>query len=212
MIKRRSFFVVFNLILALILGLVGTYYAIRFFTRGQACFNLDQIANDSRCLYIYNGKVFEKGTRDNPHKGHQCGIDVSSLIPKSHMLDQIAYLDPNYLGDVCASESNPTAAPTSPPQPTNTPAPTNTPVPINTPVPNNRSTPTPTLIPPSETGGGASTPTLNPSPTSASLGSKLSPTKNTTLPTQLPITGIKETVVSLAGVGLVILGILGLIW
>jgi len=58
---------------------LGLAYVIRYFSRAQTCFTKEEVASDSRCLYIWDNKVFEKGTRSSPHQGHPCGMDVSSL-------------------------------------------------------------------------------------------------------------------------------------
>src|SRR3989344_3731012 len=114
---------------------LGLAYVIRYFSRAQTCFTKEEVASDSRCLYIWDNKVFEKGTRSSPHQGHPCGMDVSSLIPSFHMADMAKYLDPNYKGNICSAKSSPTTTPTV----TYTP----TPLPTVTSVP-----PTPTAVVP----------------------------------------------------------------
>lgn len=114
----------------------------------QTCMTVDEVAADSRCLYIYNNNIFEKGTRSTPHQGNPCGTDITSLIPGSHLADVVYYLDPNYQASVCTA---PTSTPT--PTPSNTPTPTVAASSTSTP------SPTPTSS------------TITPSPTSSALGS-----------------------------------------
>ena len=93
---------------------------------GQTCFTPQTAASDSRCLYILQGKVYEKGTRSKPHQGNSCGTDVTSIIPSFHFSDLAKYLDPNYVGNICTVQPTPT--PTVPiPTPTLQPSPTNQP-------------------------------------------------------------------------------------
>lgn len=122
-LKRYSF----SLIFILFMANIGLLIIIRLYGKAQECFTPEAISSDSRCLYIYSGKVYEKGTRDTPHNGHPCGQDVTSILPPSHLAAVVTYLDPNYKGDMCTAVS-PTATevPTQPPLPTDTPEPTAT--------------------------------------------------------------------------------------
>ena len=91
----------------------------------QTCFTTAQVHSDSRCLYILQNHVFEKGSKSSPHQGYPCGSDVTAYIPSFHFTNQYILintitLDPKDRGEIC---SNPTATPT----PTSTPIPTNTP-------------------------------------------------------------------------------------
>ncbi|MGH7203035.1 MAG: dockerin type I domain-containing protein [Candidatus Levyibacteriota bacterium] len=108
---------------------VALFYAVNFYSLGKTCLTPQQVQSDNRCLYILNGKVYEKGTRGNPHQGHPCGTDVTSVLPPSHTNNPGMYLLPNYIGDVCSVQ------PTTPPPPKPTTKPTNTPQPAPTKVP-----------------------------------------------------------------------------
>ena len=92
---------------------LGFLYITKFNAKGQTCFTNAQVSSDNRCLYVLNGKVYEKGSRTSPHRGHPCGSDVSSTIPSFHTNSPASYLDPTYLGDVCTVA--PTAVPTQVP-------------------------------------------------------------------------------------------------
>ncbi len=120
--------------------IVGLYTIFKTNAKAQSsCVASSSIASDSRCLYVMNGNVYQKGSKSSPHQGHPCGMDVSSIIPSFHIADVAKYLDPNLVGSVCAQEQS---------TPTNTPAPT-TPsnnnqdnslfATTNTPVPDNQS-------------------------------------------------------------------------
>lgn len=139
-IKKIFFSYGVHLWLLLFLMNVAIFYVARFYSMGQTCFTPAQVSSDNRCLYILNGKVYEKGSRNSPHQGHSCGSDVTSVLPPSHMADQATYLLPNYVGDICTAQ--PTATPVPP---TNTPIPTATP--INTPTPTHQPTSTTTPVP-----------------------------------------------------------------
>src|SRR3990167_1338109 len=130
-------------ILMMVIANAGVAITVRLLTFSQTCFTKAQVAADSRCLYIWDNKVFEKGTRSSPHQGHPCGMDVSSLIPSFHMADMAKYLDPNYKGNICSAKSSPTTTPSPIPSstPTITPTVTYTPTPL----------PTVTSVPPTPT-------------------------------------------------------------
>lgn len=101
---------------------------------GQTCFTTQTVSSDSRCLYILQGKVYEKGSRSKPHQGNSCGTDVTSIIPSFHFGDLPKYLDPNLVGSICTVQPSPTPT---------VPAPTAT----KTPTPSPTRTPTPTTFP-----------------------------------------------------------------
>ncbi|KKS46513.1 hypothetical protein A3J20_05130 [Candidatus Gottesmanbacteria bacterium RIFCSPLOWO2_02_FULL_42_29] len=98
-------------ILMMVIANAGVAITVRLLTFSQTCFTKAQVAADSRCLYIWDNKVFEKGTRSSPHKGHPCGMDVSSLIPSFHTADMARYLDPNYKGTICPAAPTATVTP-----------------------------------------------------------------------------------------------------
>ena len=115
------------------------YYMNTLRTKAATCFTASQVASDSRCLYIYSGKVYEKGTKSKPHKSNPCGTDVTSIIPSFHFGNMSKYMDPNYRGDICAA-GNPTATPLPTTAPTSVP----TSVPTATPTISQVATSTPT--------------------------------------------------------------------
>lgn len=133
----------------------------------QSCLTKTQISSDSRCLYIYGNNVYEMGTRDRPHKGHTCGIDVTSFIPGFHIQSMATYMDPSLIGAVC-SDAPPTPTPI-PPTATPSPIPTSVQQPTHTPYPTAVSQATSTPIPNQQTN--------TPIPTAtSSLGQNLIPT------------------------------------
>lgn len=139
----------------------------------KSCMSREMVAADNRCLYIYGGEVYEKGTRNKPHKGQKCGTDVTTIIPSFHISNMAKYMDPNLVGTICSGQPPaPTATNTPKPtpsaratgftQPTMTRTPTQLPaVPTATRVPTQLPAATTTLIP--------STPTISPSPTGRSI-------------------------------------------
>lgn len=162
---RQTVMIVVALSFIILTGITGTYFTFQYFTKAQTCFSTQTVASDSRCLYILNGKVYEKGTKNSPHKATPCGTDVSAIIPSFHTDTPATYLDPNYRGDICAVQQ---------------PAATNTPVPAatNTPVPAATNTPVPTQ--PSQSTQPTATPvrtsTSTPIPTTAGTGTGVTPT------------------------------------
>jgi hypothetical protein len=136
-------------------------YTVHFFLMASTCMTTQQVAADNRCLYIWGKQVFVKGTRAEPHYGHPCGTDVTSVIPASHIGNQASYMLPNYVANICtaavAPTPTPTPKPTSTPVPTVTKAPTPTIAPSPTPKPNAAAAPTVELVLAS-----TSTPTIDP--------------------------------------------------
>lgn len=190
--SSKLIFFIFSSLVIVVLGLGGTYYTVRYFLQAQsACFTVQEIQNDSRCLYILNGKVYEKGTRDAPHKGNPCGTDVSSIILPFHTDNPVLYLDPNLKGTVC--DGNQVTQPTATPEPTATPQPpTSTPQPTATPQ-QPTATPTPSTVQSQATATpttnqqqsssvtATSTPTPSLSPTSSYIGGTgITPTRTPT--------------------------------
>lgn len=97
---------------------------------GQTCFTPQTVSSDTRCLYILQGKVYEKGTRSKAHQGTACGTDVTSVIPSFHFGNLPKYIDPNFVGNICTLQASPTptvGAPTATRVPTQSTVPTNTP-------------------------------------------------------------------------------------
>ena len=109
--KKRLSKIGILVLLTLIIANFGLVWVIRLESLSQVCFTREQVATlDSRCLYILNNKIFQRASsRNNPHQGHPCGMDVTSIIPSFHMGDAAKYLDPNYLGIICIQ---PTSLPT----------------------------------------------------------------------------------------------------
>lgn len=99
-------------------------YIMHFKIIAATCMTKIQVQSDSRCLYIYSGKVYQKGSRSSPHHGHACGTDVTSVLPSSHSNSVASFLTPNYVSDICPATTNtPTPTPTTPPS-QSTPTPT----------------------------------------------------------------------------------------
>lgn len=101
----------------------GSYLTVRYFAYSQTCFTTAQVQSDTRCLYILDGKVYNKGTRSKPHHGNPCGTDISSVILSFHRQSPAKYLDPNYVGNICTAQPAATATP-APNPPTATAGPT----------------------------------------------------------------------------------------
>ncbi|OGC99927.1 hypothetical protein A2702_00160 [Candidatus Amesbacteria bacterium RIFCSPHIGHO2_01_FULL_48_75] len=142
-----------HLLIAFIAANYLVIRAVRYFSAAQTCLTTAQISSDSRCLYILSGKIYESGTREFPHQGHPCGMDVTSIVPATHLGNYIQYLDPNYVANFCTAAPSPTSTPVPP---TSTPIP-----PSSTPV-----QPSPTQLPPTSTPDQpSSTPSLSPTPT-----------------------------------------------
>ncbi len=128
----------------------------------QTCMSREQVSSDNRCLYVASDKVYEKGTRTDPHQDHPCGTDVTSILPVTHTMDIPTRLTPNYVANICANPTPTTiiipttASPTSVQQSVPTAIPTRRPNP--TPLPTKR--PAPTVRPTAKP-----TPTAAPTPT-----------------------------------------------
>lgn len=104
---------VFLVIVIFIITNVGIVVAIRFFLKAQsACLTKDEIINScqsaGKCYYIYDNKYYGKGKCDEPHQGHPCGMDITSIIPTTHKSFIDIYLTPNYKGEVCSGTPVPT--------------------------------------------------------------------------------------------------------
>lgn len=68
----------------------------------KICISQEQIDTDSRCLYVYKNNVYEKGTREKPHKGQPCGINVDANIPDLHFVgDVLVKFDNSKIGPYC---------------------------------------------------------------------------------------------------------------
>lgn len=140
----------FHIVFVLLIANIGMVIAIRLYILAQLpCFTSEQVQADTRCLYILNGKVYEKGSRSNPHHGHACGSDVTAAIVTQpfHLADAAKYLDPNLKGQICAANPTPTPTPTPTPNPTPSPTPLATASPLINPTPSTQINPTPTPTP-----------------------------------------------------------------
>lgn len=231
--KFRTMFLYFNAALLIMVLGAGTYYVVSLYSKAQSCFTRDEVQQSSKCLYIYQNSVYEKGTRDAPHQGNPCGSDVTALIPNSHMLDKVGHLDPNYQGELCSNTPQPTATPV--PTATDTPVPTATQAPTNTqaPSPTTGQSSNPTATPTTPPIGGApistatptvrvsstitpttrvlstATPTMRPTSSSTDSAMLETETPEPTGLTTLPVTGRLEWVaVALIPLSLVIIGVI----
>jgi hypothetical protein len=137
----------FSLIFIVFMANIGLLMAVRYYGKANECFDKNSLASNSLCLYVYNGKVYEKGTHDEPHRGHPCGEDVTSILPASHLGEMASYLDPSYKGDICAAQPTATPEPTATPQPTEAPQPTDPPPPTDAPEPTEAPQPTDSPLP-----------------------------------------------------------------
>ncbi len=137
---------------------------IRYKAQAQGCMTQADINSSQQCLYILNGNIYQQGSKGKPHKGHSCGMDVTSIIPSNHKSNTSKYLLPNFVGAVCSGNAatptptptqaptqaptqRPTAAPTQAPTQQPTQAPTNSPNPTQTPTSNPAATKTATPVP-----------------------------------------------------------------
>ncbi len=150
------------------------------------CMSRAQMQSDSRCLYSYNGNIYQKGSKSKPHHGHACGSDVTTVMPSGHIRNMARYLDPTLVSSVCTDAPANTATPThtATPRPTNSPTVTSTPkpttartaTPTHTPIPTieNKTTVGPTNTP---TSSHANSPTSTPRPTLRPVTKTPTPTK-----------------------------------
>lgn len=115
--KKFKVFIEYGIHLWIVLFIanIALLYAVHFFIIGATCMTSQQVQTDtSRCLYIYGQQVFSVGSQGNPHHGHPCGSNVTTVIPSSHVGNQASYLLPNYVADLC-SNSTPSTAPSATP-------------------------------------------------------------------------------------------------
>lgn len=165
--------------LIIIFFLANTSIALLIFSMAQSepCMNQSQIDTDARCLYVYQNEVYEMGTRLKPHKGHQCGINVDSIMPNLHFAGKIlTKFNNTKVAPFCNSQPNPTNTPTQAPtqEPTNTPTATSTPVPTTTATAISTATAASTATPkstqtPQSTHTSTATPTSTTTPTQTSV-------------------------------------------
>lgn len=88
-----------------------------YFSKASACMDQAAINADSRCLYVYNGNVYQKGSRNNPHQGVDCGSNVDNIIPNFHFSGG-TFTNFNSAKVTAFCAANATAAPTASPLPT----------------------------------------------------------------------------------------------
>ncbi len=105
---KKPFFQLLSLFLLVFVVVFGTTRLVS--RAATACMTTQQINADTRCLYILSGNIYNKGTRNNPHQGHNCGIDVTSFIPSFHFSDVAFYLDRNFVAPVCTTVTHTTIA------------------------------------------------------------------------------------------------------
>ncbi len=55
-----------------------------YFSNAASCMDQAMINADTRCLYVYNNNVYQKGSKSSPHQGVGCGRNVDSIIPSLH--------------------------------------------------------------------------------------------------------------------------------
>lgn len=180
----------FHIVFVLLIANIGMVIAIRLYILAQLpCMTIQEVQSDSRCLYILNDKVYEKGNRNNPHQGNACGSDVTAIIATQpfHIAEPAKYLDPNIKGQICAA--NPSPSPTPPPAPDPTPSPT----PVATASPQLSPTPSAQINPTPSSNGQTQYPTPTPNPSSRAntqptatpgIGGFINPTPQPTAPSK----------------------------
>lgn len=112
--------------LIILFFIANTGVALLIFTRAsnEPCMNQSQIDADPRCLYVYQNDVYEMGTRSKPHKGHDCGINVDSIMPNLHFMGSVlTKFNNTKRTSFCSQAVTPTENPTQQPtqQPTEQP-------------------------------------------------------------------------------------------
>lgn len=108
------------IILVLFLANSSVAYMIYSNAQSMSCMNQQQIDADPRCLYVYHNNVYKMGTRQDPHKGNPCGINVDSIIQNFHFAGDIFVKFSNAKVAPFCTAQDPTTAPTQQPtaQPT----------------------------------------------------------------------------------------------
>ncbi len=118
--------------LIILFFIANTSIALLIFTKAadEPCMNQSQIDADPRCLYVYQNDVYEMGTRNRPHRGHDCGMNVDSIIPNLHFVGSVlSKFNNTKVAPFCTSVAptqTPTATPTESGQATATAKPTAT--------------------------------------------------------------------------------------
>jgi hypothetical protein len=117
--------------LIILFFIANTSIALLIFTKAanEPCMNQSQIDADPRCLYVYQNDVYEMGTRSRPHKGHDCGINVDSIMPNLHFMGSVlSKFNNTKRTSFCSQAVTPTENPTQQPtqQPTVEPTANNT--------------------------------------------------------------------------------------
>lgn len=119
--------------LIILFFIANTSIALLIFSKASSndCMTQAEIDADNRCLYVYQNNVYEKGSRNHPHKGHDCGINVDEIMPNLHFVGNVlTKFDNSKVAPFCTSVAptqTPTQAPTSTPTVTPTANPTATP-------------------------------------------------------------------------------------
>ncbi len=109
-----------------------------YFSNAASCMDQAMINADSRCLYVYNGNVYQKGTKSRPHEGIACGRTVDSIIPNLHFSGgTFTKFNTAKIATFCANGETPmpSASPSPAPTPTASPSPRPTASPVGT-IPN----------------------------------------------------------------------------
>lgn len=176
---------------------IGIYYTVRQYIHANGCMTMAQLQTDNRCLYAFNNQVYQKGNRSNPHNGHPCGTDITSVIPASHLANKTFYFLPNYVANICSAVANTptprlTATPTHKPTATSSPHPTAphaTLTPIATPQPHAMT------APPTQPAAATFTPTVlvTPSPTNAPIPTQPPDPNSAFVNLSLILPGINQT-------------------
>ncbi|MEK7168725.1 MAG: hypothetical protein AAB778_01820 [Patescibacteria group bacterium] len=168
--------------LIIIFFLANTSIALLIFSKAASnqCMTQTEIDSDSRCLYVYQNYVYEKGTRSKPHKGHACGMNVDSIMPNLHFVGSVLTKFNNTKIAPFCTGTNPTTTPTATATATTTATQQPTEQPTQTPIqsgqnPTQQPTANPTQTPTQS--GQAATPTATTTSTPTQSGQTPTPTQ-----------------------------------
>ncbi len=85
------------------------------------CMTPQQVADErTRCLFIYESNVFQKGMYPTKHWEHSCGSDVTDVMRNTHLDNPNIYLWPNLIAPLCETTTTTTSTTTTTIQTTTT--------------------------------------------------------------------------------------------
>lgn len=95
-----------------------------YFSNAAPCMDQAMINADSRCLYVYNNNVYQKGSKSSPHQGVGCGKNVDSSIPSLHFSGgTLTKFNSAKIATFCANGQTPAPTTSPTPRPTASPSP-----------------------------------------------------------------------------------------